>query len=475
MKLANMKPATIKYNILFLIFCVFNLLINSQIFAQNNTNCIIRLEMQGRNALANYILRINGQQYVTNGAGEIIFPNCTKKNLEAMENNIILEGYTGATLMKKIPFSINKRILTITVPRGNPLPPTKNELDALKMAKDQSKKVDEMSNKLDNLGDDLDSVKKAKDIMEKKSQADKEKHLVEQQKSKEENEKIEREKKIANERVQLLMIIMIVILIAIAIGLYLGFVIWKTNKTLKRQKSEIEQKNGRIEELILNILPKEVAEELSLKGSTETRYYDFTTVFFADIKGFSALAKQVTPQQLIAELDRTFGQFDEIIGKYNLERIKTIGDCYMCAGGVPNRNKTNPFDVLLASLEIQKWMEDEKAKRNGNFWEVRVGAHTGDLVAGVIGKTKFAYDIWGNTVNLASRMESVGMIGKVNISHSTYELVKEFFDCTPRGEIEVKNMGSVATYFVDRIKPQYSADPQGYTPNADLFLKLRAI
>jgi adenylate cyclase len=333
--------------------------------------------------------------------------------------------------------------------------------------------VDEMSDKLDNLGDDLDSVKKAKDIMEKKSQADKEKHLIEQQKSKEENEKIEREKKIANERLQLLTIIMIVILVAIVIGLYLGFVIWKTNKTLKKQKDEIERKNGRIEELILNILPREVAEELSQKGSTETRYYDFTTVFFADIKGFSALAKQVTPQQLIAELDRTFGQFDEIIRKYNLERIKTIGDCYMCAGGVPNRNKTNPFDVVLASLEIQKWMEDEKAKRKGDFWEVRIGAHTGDLVAGVIGKTKFAYDIWGNTVNLASRMESVGVIGKVNISHSTYQIVKDFFDCTPRGEIEVKNMGSVATYFVDRIKPQYSADAQGYSPNAELFLKIK--
>ncbi len=454
--------------ILFLSFFLTSFFLTN-VLAQSE--CTIRLQTNAKNRLGGYMLRINQQVYITNSNGEVILPNCTKQMLENIRNVITLEGYTGEPITKKN--AILQRTLILTLPRNSNLPPTKAELDAIRNAQEHSQKVDEMNNKLDNMGDDLDSVKKEKATIEKVQKADKEAHTIAQQKSKEENERIEKEKKIANERLQLLMVIMLVIIVAIGIGAYMMNVIWKANKTLKKQKSEIEQKNDRIEELILNILPREVAEELSQKGTTETRYYDFTTVFFADIKGFSKLAKQVTPQQLIAELDRTFGQFDDITKKYNIERIKTIGDCYMCAGGVPNRNNTNPFDVVLASLEIQKWMEEEKQKRNGDFWEVRVGAHTGDLVAGVIGKTKFAYDIWGNTVNLASRMESVGMIGKVNISDSTYNIIKDYFDCTSRGEIEVKNMGKVSTYFVDRIKPEFSADTQGYLPNANFLSKIK--
>ncbi len=133
-------------------------------------------------------------------------------------------------------------------------------------------------------------------------------------------------------------------------------------------------------------------------GKTEVRYFESVTVLFADVKGFSALATKISPQALIAELDATFTKMDEISTRFGLERIKTIGDCYMACGGLPNANKTHPFDVVLTALNIQHWMNEER-KKNPDFWQVRLGLHTGDAVAGVIGKTKFAYDIWGNTVN----------------------------------------------------------------------------
>jgi class 3 adenylate cyclase len=237
------------------------------------------------------------------------------------------------------------------------------------------------------------------------------------------------------------------------------------NEELAIQNELITSERQKSEQLLLNILPAEVAEELKEKGYTEVKHYENTSVLFADVKGFSTLASKVSPQELIKELDATFSQMDKIIAQYNLERIKTIGDCYMCAGGVPHRNTTNPIDITLAALAIQNWMFEERQRRNGDFWQVRLGIHSGELVAGVIGKTKFAYDVWGNTVNTASRMESGGEVGKVNISETTYQLIKDFFDCTPRGAIEAKNIGFIDTYFVDRIKPPLSVNGEGKIPN----------
>ncbi|TAE69587.1 MAG: hypothetical protein EAZ85_12870 [Bacteroidetes bacterium] len=230
----------------------------------------------------------------------------------------------------------------------------------------------------------------------------------------------------------------------------------------------ISKEQAKAENLLLNILPFEVASELKETGKTQVRYFENITVLFADVKGFSALAKKVTPQELIAELDATFSKMDEISMKYGLERIKTIGDCYMACGGLPEKNTTHAIDVVLAALGIQQWMNDEREKRNGDFWQVRLGMHTGDAVAGVIGKTKFAYDIWGNTVNLASRMESNGQVGRVNISQKTFEAVEKFIIAEFRGEIEAKNIGKVNAYAVERLKPEYASDEIGITPN-DVF------
>jgi adenylate cyclase len=144
--------------------------------------------------------------------------------------------------------------------------------------------------------------------------------------------------------------------------------------------------------------------------------------------------------------------FDEICERNHLEKIKTIGDSYMCAGGVPVANPSNPVDCVKAGLEMQVWMENwkiEKTKNKQPVWEVRIGIHSGEVIAGVIGKNKFAYDIWGDTVNLASRMESSGEAGKVNISEATYQLVKNEFNCVFRGKIQAKNKGEVSMYFVE--------------------------
>jgi len=202
----------------------------------------------------------------------------------------------------------------------------------------------------------------------------------------------------------------------------------------------------------LNILPEETAEELKEKGSATPKHYDKVSVLFTDFVGFTHIAARLTPEALVLELNKAFLAFDGIIDKYNLEKIKTIGDAYMCAGGIPVSNDTNPIDIVHAGLEIQQLMEKmkkEKELQGEAYWEIRLGIHTGPVVAGVVGKNKFAYDIWGDAVNTASRMESSGKSGKVNISGETYELVKNHFECTYRGKVLAKNKGEIDMYFVE--------------------------
>jgi class 3 adenylate cyclase len=220
----------------------------------------------------------------------------------------------------------------------------------------------------------------------------------------------------------------------------------------KRTNKIIKDERDRSKNLLLNILPEETARELEEKGNAQTRYYENVTVLFTDFKGFSTIAGKLSPQDLVAELNDYFVAFDEIVDKYNLEKIKTIGDAYMCAGGIPTVNATHPLDAVKAGLEMQAFMAAHNADRQQKGlegWELRVGIHSGPVVAGVVGKRKYAYDIWGDTVNIASRMESNGEPGKVNISATTYSYVKDSFSCVHRGKILAKNIGEVDMYFVD--------------------------
>ena len=243
--------------------------------------------------------------------------------------------------------------------------------------------------------------------------------------------------------------------------------VMKQKEEIEEQKAIIEEQKKKTESLVHSILPRETAEELINKGFSRPRNYSLCTVMFTDFQGFTKIAEKLRPQQLIDELDKYFSKFDEIVGKYNMERIKTIGDSYMCAGGIPIRNKSNPIEAILAALEIQRFMLDASIEIEGKKydWKLRIGINTGEIIAGVIGKTKFAFDIWGDTVNTASRTESSGEAGKVNITKATYEYVKDFFVCSYRGKIAAKNKGEIEMYFVERIKPELSLDKEGMTPN----------
>ncbi|MCG8700172.1 MAG: adenylate/guanylate cyclase domain-containing protein, partial [Bacteroidales bacterium] len=244
-----------------------------------------------------------------------------------------------------------------------------------------------------------------------------------------------------------------------------GLVFYWSNRALIKKKNILEQKvrertqelqlqKDKTEELLLNILPKETAEELKLNNKVKPRDYDNVTVMFTDFKGFTKIAEELTPAELVDEIDYCFKAFDKIISKYKIEKIKTIGDSYMCAGGLPTKFKNNAIHIVKAALEMRdfiKHYEEERKKQNLFFFQIRLGIHTGKVVAGVVGTKKYAYDIWGDTVNVASRMESSGEPGKINISGDTYELIKEKFDCSYRGKVNAKSLGEVEMYFVDDV------------------------
>ena len=248
---------------------------------------------------------------------------------------------------------------------------------------------------------------------------------------------------------------------AIGLGILLALVVIvfrnylqkvKTSKLLNKQKREIEH-------LLLNILPEQVATELQTEGYSKPRHFSEVSVLFTDFKGFTTIADKLSPQEVVNQLSECFTAFDNIIGNYGLEKIKTIGDAYMCAGGIPVPDKDHVYKMVKASLEMQDYIINMNRRRQAEgkeVWDLRVGIHVGPIVAGVVGKKKYAYDIWGSTVNIASRMESNGAPGKVNISAATYELIKDRFRCSYRGKVHAKNIGEIDMYFIDEeVLPNY--------------------
>ena len=224
---------------------------------------------------------------------------------------------------------------------------------------------------------------------------------------------------------------------------------------IEKQKQIIEVAKAQSDSLLLNILPAEIADELKQFGKSYARKHEQVSVLFADIKGFTSIAENLTPVKLVTQLDEVFGAFDNIIAKYGMEKIKTIGDAYMCASGLPLADNENAIKSVKAALDMQQFIKEFGAAnkiQNLPVFEIRVGIHTGPLVAGVVGSKKFAYDIWGDAVNLASQMEQHSEVGKVNISGETYSLVKDTFNCIHRGKIEAKSKGQVDMYFVESAK-----------------------
>ncbi|WP_373496559.1 adenylate/guanylate cyclase domain-containing protein, partial [Aquiflexum sp.] len=225
---------------------------------------------------------------------------------------------------------------------------------------------------------------------------------------------------------------------------------------VKERTYQLEQEKHKSENLLLNILPKEVANELIEKGKASARLYESVSVMFIDIMGFTQIADKMTPDDLVKNLDRIFSGFDSITTEFGLEKIKTIGDAYMAAGGIPVASADHLERIILSAFEIIDFVKDyneDKRCRGEACFEIRIGIHIGPVVAGVVGDRKFAYDIWGDTVNIAARMEENSKKGKINVSEHTYKLISEIFDCEFRGEIPVKNKGNMKMYFVNgRIK-----------------------
>ncbi|NND31248.1 MAG: tetratricopeptide repeat protein [Saprospiraceae bacterium] len=240
-----------------------------------------------------------------------------------------------------------------------------------------------------------------------------------------------------NQRNVLVFLILILALAAVLLGTLFWYY-----RNIRREKK-------RSESLLLNILPAKTAEELKLKGKVDAVKFDEVTVLFTDFVQFTRIAEEVEPVQLVKSIDHYFRGFDEITTKYDLEKIKTIGDSYMCACGLPTANPTHAKNAILAAREMIELVNNRPQTSSGlSHFQVRIGVHTGPVVAGIVGIKKWQYDIWGDTVNIASRMESKSEPGRVNLSETTYRAIKNDFTCMYRGEMEIKNHKSIKMYFL---------------------------
>lgn len=211
-----------------------------------------------------------------------------------------------------------------------------------------------------------------------------------------------------------------------------------------REKQKADKAKQRSDELLLNILPKDVADELKTTGSSRARKFFDATVVFCDFIQFTQLSEQMQPEELVQVLDGYFKSFDKVVAGKGMEKIKTIGDAYMFVSGLPTPDPEHAVKAVMAALEMLEVM-----KSNPAGWQLRVGIHSGPVVAGIVGTMKFAYDIWGDTVNIAARIEQNSAAGKVNISQASFEMVKHHFQCTYRGKVKAKNKGELDMYFVE--------------------------
>tara|TARA_B100000809_G_scaffold53320_1_gene48747 strand:+ start:1085 stop:2248 length:1164 start_codon:yes stop_codon:yes gene_type:complete len=242
-------------------------------------------------------------------------------------------------------------------------------------------------------------------------------------------------------------------------------------KKLHRLNSELETQKEMSDVLLENILPESTIQQLKESGKVKPKKYNLATVLFTDFVGFTEIAHEVSPEELITKLEFYFSKFDEILEHFNVEKIKTIGDAYMCVGGIPIKNKSNPIDAVLAALSIKEFVHSQKEKdiKNGiKPWRIRIGIHTGELIAGIIGTKKYAYDVWGGSVNTASRIESAAEPNSIVISGSTKKYIKKYIETELIGDTELKGLGIIELYKVLRISKKYSKDKQGILPNKQL-------
>jgi class 3 adenylate cyclase len=239
------------------------------------------------------------------------------------------------------------------------------------------------------------------------------------------------------------------------------------NKELVEQNKELLEENDKNADL-LSFLPTDSKNQIDLKGNANSLRYKMVTVLYSDVKGFTKLSEEQDAEALIDELDNFFFYFDTTVEKHNIEKIKTIGDTYMCSGGIPKKNRTNPIEVIVAALEMQEYLkriQKESKKNNKKIWSLTFGIHTGPVIASASGKKKISYDIKGDTVNIASRIESACEPGEISISEMTYELIKDFFVCEFRSKMPIKYKGDISVFAVKGYRPELSIEGKGLRPN----------
>ncbi len=239
-------------------------------------------------------------------------------------------------------------------------------------------------------------------------------------------------------------------------------------KELEEARADIATEKTRTEELLLNILPVAIAEELKRTGKVQPKYVPSATILFADFKDFTLLTERTEPNALIGLLDQYFTAFDEIVARHGLEKLKTIGDAYMAAAGVPASSRRHPFDACLAALAMQATVAQMKIQRERMrlpALQLRIGIHTGPVMSGVVGRRKFTFDLWGDAVNTAALMEASGATGRINVSETVAGHVKTLFELEPRGVIEAKHGCRFEMLFLNRLRPDLSGDAEGRKPN----------
>ncbi len=237
---------------------------------------------------------------------------------------------------------------------------------------------------------------------------------------------------------------------------------------LEAAKRAVEQEQAKADDLLRNILPPQVADELKATGKVEPRYHQLVSILFSDFCGFTRFSESLEPGRLVQSLDRYFSAFDEIVERHGLEKIKTIGDSYMCAGGLPGSSRSHVVETCLAGVEMLETVtgiNTERKKEGLDAWEMRVGIHAGPVMSGVVGRRKFTYDIWGDVVNIAQRLQVAGAPGRINVSEAVFNRVNQLFDIEPRGAIAIDGKGPVPMYFVDRIRSDLSSDSEGRAAN----------
>lgn len=332
--------------------------------------------------------------------------------------------YTNKSLSLALKYNLKKEIADANFKLSQIFEKSKRYQQSLSHFKNYTLFNDSIKN--------IESVKKISEI-QAKFEIDKKQLIV---------DKLNQEKK--SQR-----IITIISLIGVFLLFLLAFGLFRRYRYVSKTNRIIEEEKNRSNTLLLNILPEATAKELKEKGKVRSRKFDSVSVLFTDFVGFTNYSETLDPEQLVQQIDFYFSKFDEIIEKYDLEKIKTIGDAYMCAGGLRSTSHNHTHKIMAAAIEIIQFVEQCAVNPwpHQNGFQIRVGIHTGPVVAGVVGTRKFAYDIWGDTVNIAARMESNSIPGRINISNDTFEMVKEHFDFEYRGEIEVKNKGKMQMYF----------------------------